>query len=61
MFEWLKNLFKRSSTEIAPENVDHPDPLARQVISRAFNSGNLVIGWAKEDGTVEIKEIKDES
>lgn len=71
MFTWIRSWFKKrvpatpivSSDDtapkkvISPDNVEHDDPMAREVIARCFNTGKMVIGNRREDGTVEIKEI----
>jgi hypothetical protein len=53
MFRWLKRwLFGKPYI---------PDPLAREVIARAFNTGNIVTGNRNEDGTVDIQEWERDS
>jgi hypothetical protein len=65
--KWLKKLFQIkplfgfgvSKHKIRPENVDHPDPVARQIIAEAFNTGKAMVGQRNPDGSVTITEIKD--
>lgn len=44
-----------SASPMLPDNVEHPDPLARDVIARAFNSGGIVIGRRDEQGKETIE------
>lgn len=57
MFNWIRKFFTKKKKEIKPENVEHPDPMAREIIARCFNTGNIIIGSRNEDGTIEIHEL----
>lgn len=60
----IRKWFNSSSVTIAevkPEQVQHEDPVCREIIARAFSTGNMVFGNVNEDGTVEIVEIQPEN
>lgn len=45
--------------QISPDQVEADDPLMREAIARAFNTGRMVIGNRDEDGNVEIREVEE--
>lgn len=62
--KWLRKWWRGSkgssseeSNKISPDCVMHEDPLAREVISRAANTGGIVFASRDADGNVEIKEV----
>lgn len=50
-------LSKPRVDQVLPENVQHPDPLARAAIAKAFNEGGFVIGERKADGEERIEKL----
>ena len=59
----VKRLFKKAkepSRCILPEDVEHESPMAREVISRCFNSGDIIVGNIDEDGNLHITSFDDQ-
>ena len=65
--KWLtkvKQCFtKPKSRVIQPEDVPSPDPIVRESVARAFNSGKMVIGHYDDEGKAvyEERDIKPDS
>ena len=55
MFNWFKKIFRRDDT-IHPDNVEHEDPFAREMIAKAWNSKKMIFATRDENGNVTIKE-----
>lgn len=55
MFNWIKNLFNQKP-KIGQDSIYANDEMAKDVIMRCFETGNIVIGNRDENGNVTITE-----
>jgi hypothetical protein len=55
---WIKRLFKRRVRQVHPDNVDHPNPVVREIIAKAFNSGKALTGTRNDKAILTIKEVE---
>lgn len=52
MLNWLKNLKRK---DVLPHNVEHDDPVARDIIAECFNKGIPVIATIDDHGNITKK------
>lgn len=63
MIRWILNLFskhKNTKSIAKPENVDSDDEVMREVISRCYNSGNMIYANIDNDGTVHYSDDEED-
>lgn len=55
------NRYVEQEGEVSPDDIPHPDPLFRQAVAMAANSGKMVIANRDEDGdeTIDVCDKED--
>lgn len=57
MLKWLKTLFAH---RISPDQVIHKDEIIKEIVSRVWNSGSVIIAKVDEDGNVSYSDNETE-
>ena len=58
MPKWVKNIWEDKPRKITPDQVMSDDPVMRDVVAKAWNTGEMVIATVDEDGNVDFTHTK---